>query len=83
MQEIDPPNTPRQFGAPPENRHRGRHRCDHSVDGGGKIVRTVVEAARQEGANLAIVGRGSATQPFGDFGHAVGIIQRSLCLFSA
>ena len=46
----------------------------------GGIVQTVTEEARQEQADLVIVGRGSVAEPFGRLRtHAFGIIQRSPC----
>ncbi len=46
----------------------------------GGIVDTVVEEARQEGADLVLVGRGSVPEPFGRMRtHAFGIIHRSPC----
>jgi len=46
----------------------------------GGIVQTVVEEARQEGADLVIIGRGAVTEPFGRLRtHAYGIIHRSPC----
>jgi nucleotide-binding universal stress UspA family protein len=46
----------------------------------GPIVQTVAENARQEGAELVIVGRGQIAEPFGRLRtHATGIIERSPC----
>jgi hypothetical protein len=46
----------------------------------GAIAPTVTEEARQEQADLVLVGRGSVTEPFGRLRtHAFGIIQRSPC----
>ena len=46
----------------------------------GEIVSRAAEAAREEGADLLIVGRGSLTEPFGRIRtHAFGIIERSPC----
>jgi nucleotide-binding universal stress UspA family protein len=46
----------------------------------GEIVPTVTEQLRQEHADLAIVGRGSVSEPFGRLRtHSFGIIQRSPC----
>ena len=46
----------------------------------GPIVQTVVDEARQQGADVVIVGRGSVPEPFGRLRtHAFGIIQRAPC----
>lgn len=46
----------------------------------GGIVQTATEEARQEQADLMIIGRGSISEPFGRLRtHAFGIIQRSPC----
>jgi nucleotide-binding universal stress UspA family protein len=46
----------------------------------GEIVDTVVEEARQEQADLVIIGRGSIGEPFGRLRtHAFGIVQGSPC----
>jgi nucleotide-binding universal stress UspA family protein len=46
----------------------------------GDIVKTVVEEARQENADLLIIGRGSIAEPFGRLRtHAFGIVQQSPC----
>jgi nucleotide-binding universal stress UspA family protein len=46
----------------------------------GSVVSTVVEEARQEGADLIMLGRGAVPEPFGRLRtHAFGIIQRSPC----
>ena len=46
----------------------------------GEIVPTVAEEARQENADLVIIGRRSLSEPFGRLRtHAFGIIQRSPC----
>ena len=46
----------------------------------GEIVNTVVEDARQEHADLVIIGRGSIAEPFGRLRtHAFGIVQQSPC----
>jgi nucleotide-binding universal stress UspA family protein len=46
----------------------------------GGIVQTVSEEARQEQADLIIIGRGSVSEPFGRLRtHAFGIVQRSPC----
>jgi len=46
----------------------------------GKIVDTVVEEARQDGAELIVVGRGAISEPFGRLRtHAFGIVQRAPC----
>ena len=46
----------------------------------GEVVNTVTEDARQEAADLVIVGRGSIPEPFGRLRtHAFGIVQRSPC----
>jgi nucleotide-binding universal stress UspA family protein len=46
----------------------------------GEIVATVTEEARQEGADLVIIGRGSVSEPFGRLRtHVFGIVQRSPC----
>jgi nucleotide-binding universal stress UspA family protein len=46
----------------------------------GDIVRCATEEARQEQADLMIIGRGSVHEPFGRLRtHAFGIIQRSPC----
>jgi nucleotide-binding universal stress UspA family protein len=46
----------------------------------GGIVQTVSEEARQERADLMIIGRGSVAEPFGRLRtHAFGLIQRSPC----
>ncbi|HZT75493.1 MAG TPA: universal stress protein [Vicinamibacterales bacterium] len=46
----------------------------------GGVVEAVVEEARQEGADLVILGRGSVAEPFGRLRtHAFGIIHRSPC----
>jgi nucleotide-binding universal stress UspA family protein len=46
----------------------------------GEIVNTVVEEARQEQADLLIVGRGSIAEPSGRLRtHTFGIVQRSPC----
>ena len=46
----------------------------------GQIVQTAVEEARQEAADLMIIGRGAVSEPFGRLRtHAFGIIQRSPC----
>jgi nucleotide-binding universal stress UspA family protein len=48
--------------------------------GVGEIVTTVVEEARQEQADLVIIGRGSIDEPFGRLRtHAFGIVQGSPC----
>jgi len=46
----------------------------------GRIVDTVTEEARQEGADLVLIGRGSLQSPLGRLRtHAYGIIQKSPC----
>jgi nucleotide-binding universal stress UspA family protein len=46
----------------------------------GEIVTTVTEEARQEGADLIVLGRGAIHEPLGRLRtHAHGIIQRSPC----
>jgi nucleotide-binding universal stress UspA family protein len=46
----------------------------------GEIAKTVTEEARQEGADLLIVGRGTLASPLGRLRtHAYGIIQQSPC----
>jgi len=46
----------------------------------GEIVSRATESAREEDADLLIVGRGSLTEPFGRIRtHAFGIIERSHC----
>jgi nucleotide-binding universal stress UspA family protein len=46
----------------------------------GGVVQTIVEEARQEGADLIILGRGSVSEPFGRLRtHAFGIIHRAPC----
>ena len=46
----------------------------------GEVVPTVTETAREAGADLVIIGRGSVSQAFGRLRtHAFGIIQRSPC----
>lgn len=46
----------------------------------GEIVNSVVEEARQENADLLIIGRGSIAEPFGRLRtHAFGIVQQSPC----
>ena len=46
----------------------------------GQIADTVAEEARQEGAGLIVIGRGSLKSPLGRLRtHAYGIIQRSPC----
>jgi nucleotide-binding universal stress UspA family protein len=46
----------------------------------GEIVNSVVEEARQEQADLVIIGRGSIAEPFGHLRtHAFGIVQQSPC----
>ena len=46
----------------------------------GGIVQTATEEARQEQADLMIIGRGAVAEPFGRLRtHAFGIIQRSPC----
>jgi nucleotide-binding universal stress UspA family protein len=46
----------------------------------GDIVRSATEDARQEQADLMIIGRGAVPEPFGRLRtHAFGIIQRSPC----
>jgi len=46
----------------------------------GEIVSRATEEAREEGADLLIVGRGSLTEPFGRIRtHTFGIIERSPC----
>ena len=46
----------------------------------GEIVSRATESAREEGADLLIVGRGSLTEPFGRIRtHTFGIIERSPC----
>ena len=46
----------------------------------GPIVSTVTEAARQEGADLVLIGRGAITEALGRLRtHAYGIISRSPC----
>ena len=46
----------------------------------GKIVPTIVEMARQEEADLIVIGRGSLQSPLGRLRtHAYGIIERSAC----
>lgn len=46
----------------------------------GGIVQTAAEEARQEQADLVIIGRGAVAEPFGRMRtHAFGIIQRSPC----
>jgi nucleotide-binding universal stress UspA family protein len=46
----------------------------------GGIVPTVTEEAKQEQADLVIIGRGAVSEPFGRLRtHAFGIIQRSPC----
>jgi nucleotide-binding universal stress UspA family protein len=46
----------------------------------GGIVQTATERARQQPADLVIIGRGAVSEPFGRLRtHAFGIIQRSPC----
>jgi nucleotide-binding universal stress UspA family protein len=46
----------------------------------GPVVSTVAEEARQKGADLVIIGRGSLQSPLGRLRtHAYGIIQKSPC----
>jgi nucleotide-binding universal stress UspA family protein len=46
----------------------------------GRITDTVAEEARQEGADLVLIGRGSLQSPLGRLRtHAYGIIQKSPC----
>jgi len=46
----------------------------------GQIVDTITEEARQEGADLILIGRGSLQSPLGRLRtHAYGIIQKSPC----
>jgi nucleotide-binding universal stress UspA family protein len=46
----------------------------------GQIANTVTEEARQEGADLIVIGRGSLQSPLGRLRtHAHGIIQKSPC----
>jgi len=46
----------------------------------GNIVDTVADEARQDGADLVIIGRGAIAEPFGRLRtHAFGIVQRSPC----
>ena len=46
----------------------------------GHVTTTVVEEARQEGADLIIIGRGALSSPLGRLRtHAYGIVQRSPC----
>jgi nucleotide-binding universal stress UspA family protein len=46
----------------------------------GEIVSTITEQAREEGADLILVGRGAMHESFGDLKtHVHGIIQRSPC----
>ena len=46
----------------------------------GEIVNTVVEEARQDEADLIIIGRGSLPESFGGLRtHSFGIVQRSRC----
>lgn len=46
----------------------------------GPVVATVAEIARQDGADLTLIGRGVVTEPFGRLRtHAYGIISRSPC----
>lgn len=46
----------------------------------GGVVQTIVEEARQEGADLIVLGRGSVAEPFGRLRtHAFGIIHRAPC----
>ena len=46
----------------------------------GEIVPTIAEEARQENADLVIIGRRSLSEPFGRLRtHTFGIIQRSPC----
>jgi nucleotide-binding universal stress UspA family protein len=46
----------------------------------GQIMDTVTEEARQEGADLVLIGRGSLESPLGRLRtHAYGIIQKSPC----
>jgi nucleotide-binding universal stress UspA family protein len=46
----------------------------------GPIADTVTEEARQEGADLVLIGRGSLQSPLGRLRtHAYGIIQKSPC----
>ena len=46
----------------------------------GKVVDTVVEHARQNGADLLVVGRGAISEAFGRLRtHAFGIVQRAPC----
>ena len=46
----------------------------------GEIAPTVAEQARQENADLVIIGRRSLAEPFGRLRtHAFGVIQRSPC----
>jgi len=46
----------------------------------GEIVATITEEARQEGADLIVLGRGAIYEPLGRLRtHAHGIIQRSPC----
>ena len=46
----------------------------------GEIVATVTEDARQEQADLVIIGRRTLSAPFGRLrSHVFGIIQRSPC----
>jgi nucleotide-binding universal stress UspA family protein len=46
----------------------------------GEIVNTITEEARQEGADLIVLGRGAMHETLGRLRtHAHGIIQRSPC----
>ncbi|MBV9771501.1 MAG: universal stress protein, partial [Bryobacterales bacterium] len=46
----------------------------------GEVVPTITEEARQEGADLIVVGRGAMHETWGRLKtHAPGIIQRSPC----
>jgi nucleotide-binding universal stress UspA family protein len=46
----------------------------------GKVVDTVVEQARQDAADLIVIGRGAISEPFGRLRtHAFGIVQRAPC----
>jgi len=46
----------------------------------GPVAETVTEEARQEGADLILIGRGALASPLGRLRtHAYGIIQKSPC----
>jgi len=46
----------------------------------GEIVNTITEEARQEGADMIVLGRGAIHETLGRLRtHAHGIIQRSAC----